>query len=168
MSECVRAGVSWEFPVRSKWAGRSSRIKPGLCSVALYTAPLLWPLSLALFLLFPHPFSNRLQLTVSPNTTVPASSLVPMCVCTCIPSTRCYCVHPVELYRFVVFVSWCNCLCNVGTVVPLFSVMLWQIWYKYKLIPVVWQGPMKKQLELKKKFQDFTNYFIQPLFFPIK
>lgn len=39
---------SREFPVRSKWAGQSGRIKPGLCSVALYMAPL--------FLLFPHPF----------------------------------------------------------------------------------------------------------------
>ncbi len=39
---------SWEFPVRSKWAGQTSRVKPGLCSVALYMAPLLWPLSRSL------------------------------------------------------------------------------------------------------------------------
>lgn len=53
---------SWEFPVRSEWAGQTSRIKPGLCSVALYMAPLLWPLSLSLCS-FHTPFSNCLLLT---------------------------------------------------------------------------------------------------------
>lgn len=44
---------SREFPVRSKWAGQTSRIKPCLCSAALYI--LLWPP------LFPPPISLALS-----------------------------------------------------------------------------------------------------------
>lgn len=70
---------SWEFPVRSKWTGQTSRIKPGLCSVALYMAPLLWPLSLTL--LFPHPFSNCLLLTRFPKCNRPLLPPLSLCVC---------------------------------------------------------------------------------------
>lgn len=78
-----------------------------MCSVALYTAPLLWPpplsLSLPLLALSTPLFLTALLLTqFSPNAAVPASSLVPLCLHgrhqddMIAGETR----HPVELYRY--------------------------------------------------------------------